>query len=616
MSAFHQSVARELAQVLAAGREDATDSPTGDERYEWAWNAIEALNNLSLSELANLQTLSEQQTTEDRVLSAMQVALDPESTVYALGWHVALFQRVFESLGQIEDEDEREQLICEIKGIITAAVRSVNHGFSFLLRLVLTACENDRGLGSFSAVDPATVAIDHYCYRRAKGNEDVGSLVGFLDEKGMNLPASQELPSSVDSGAQVILFVLQRDTEIPLEVAYGSQRITMEAAKCVKRAGHQVALIGCSECRIGVTEGLLFLGCKDDLDVLRCVRQMGCVDAVIGVSRADAVAVSRARRTMVYHHGPHPVQGVRSNAILRRFRTPIVCLSQSSARQQVGFGLRRSQASHVYSGFDMAIFCEPMQWMRDQHRMLCAGNIVDYKGTDIAVKAFDLLRDIFPDASLDIYGDNLFNWKRWMLPTQCFFREDWLRYDGTLDTQALSREILGVSYHGQVDAMEMAGAYRRSSVLVMPSRVPETFGLVSVEAQACGCIPVLPRNGAFPETMIEGETGYLYEPNTPEELARTIAQLWSKELPSDDQRDAAARSVKNRFSWDKTGEGVLKALYSQRRRSRLECRLMYWHWLFDALHTRYGSVFGIAQAMILKLFGVRRPEAGSRRPEV
>lgn len=50
------------------------------------------------------------------------------------------------------------------------------------------------------------------------------------------------------------------------------------------------------------------------------------------------------------------------------------------------------------------------------------------------------------------------------------------------------------------------------SILAFPSVAPETFGRVSIEAQACG-VPVLGSNiGGIPETMLDGVTGYLIEP--------------------------------------------------------------------------------------------------------
>lgn len=59
---------------------------------------------------------------------------------------------------------------------------------------------------------------------------------------------------------------------------------------------------------------------------------------------------------------------------------------------------------------------------------------------------------------------------------------------------------------------DTARYHRAFSFLAFPSVQPETFGRVSIEAQACG-VPVLGSNiGGVPETMRDGVTGFLIEP--------------------------------------------------------------------------------------------------------
>jgi glycosyltransferase involved in cell wall biosynthesis len=54
--------------------------------------------------------------------------------------------------------------------------------------------------------------------------------------------------------------------------------------------------------------------------------------------------------------------------------------------------------------------------------------------------------------------------------------------------------------------------YKAISVLAFPSKLPETFGRVAVEAQACE-VPVLGSDiGGVPETLQAGVTGFLLPP--------------------------------------------------------------------------------------------------------
>jgi glycosyltransferase involved in cell wall biosynthesis len=66
-------------------------------------------------------------------------------------------------------------------------------------------------------------------------------------------------------------------------------------------------------------------------------------------------------------------------------------------------------------------------------------------------------------------------------------------------------------------------------VTVIASRVPETFGRTSVEAQAMGCPVIVPELGGLPETIVATEespsqfTGWLVPPRNPGALADRIA---------------------------------------------------------------------------------------------
>jgi glycosyltransferase involved in cell wall biosynthesis len=73
------------------------------------------------------------------------------------------------------------------------------------------------------------------------------------------------------------------------------------------------------------------------------------------------------------------------------------------------------------------------------------------------------------------------------------------------------RPLLGsdVELLGEADVAGRVEALRRARVLVNPIRWPEPFGLVMVEALACGTPVVALRHGAAPEIVDDGVTGFL-----------------------------------------------------------------------------------------------------------
>ena len=69
---------------------------------------------------------------------------------------------------------------------------------------------------------------------------------------------------------------------------------------------------------------------------------------------------------------------------------------------------------------------------------------------------------------------------------------------------------------------DMPAAYMMSEVVVSASIEPEGFGRVPVEAQAMGCPVIATDHGGARETIFDGETGWLVEPDNAHALAEAI----------------------------------------------------------------------------------------------
>jgi glycosyltransferase involved in cell wall biosynthesis len=72
---------------------------------------------------------------------------------------------------------------------------------------------------------------------------------------------------------------------------------------------------------------------------------------------------------------------------------------------------------------------------------------------------------------------------------------------------------------------DMPAAYMLTDVVVSASTDPEAFGRVVVEGQALGRPVIGTNHGGSKETIIEGETGWLAEPNDPDSLTEALAKV-------------------------------------------------------------------------------------------
>ena len=68
----------------------------------------------------------------------------------------------------------------------------------------------------------------------------------------------------------------------------------------------------------------------------------------------------------------------------------------------------------------------------------------------------------------------------------------------------------------------MPAAYMLTDVVVSASTEPEAFGRVAVEGQAMGRMVVATDHGGSRETIVDGRTGWLVQPNDTNSLADAI----------------------------------------------------------------------------------------------
>lgn len=67
----------------------------------------------------------------------------------------------------------------------------------------------------------------------------------------------------------------------------------------------------------------------------------------------------------------------------------------------------------------------------------------------------------------------------------------------------------GIEFIGEIDEQQKAEFLGRAHALIFPIEWPEPFGLVMIEAMACGTPVIAYRNGSVPEVIEDGLTGFV-----------------------------------------------------------------------------------------------------------
>lgn len=112
-----------------------------------------------------------------------------------------------------------------------------------------------------------------------------------------------------------------------------------------------------------------------------------------------------------------------------------------------------------------------------------------------------------------------------------------------------------VTFVPTVPQAELADWYAAATVVCVPSH-NESFGLVAIEAQACGTPVVAARVGGLPTAVADGVSGVLVDRQDPADYAAALRPF----LAGDGLRDAmGAKAVLHAegFSWDMTAERTL-----------------------------------------------------------
>ena len=105
-----------------------------------------------------------------------------------------------------------------------------------------------------------------------------------------------------------------------------------------------------------------------------------------------------------------------------------------------------------------------------------------------------------------------------------------------------------VRFLGRLDDAALRAAYARAACVVVPSRMPETFGLVGPEALLHGTPVVVSRAGGVGEWLEEGVTGIGFDPGDVDGLVDAIERVMAEPEAARRMARAGARRVAERFS--------------------------------------------------------------------
>ncbi|MEH7305056.1 glycosyltransferase family 4 protein [Neobacillus drentensis] len=188
--------------------------------------------------------------------------------------------------------------------------------------------------------------------------------------------------------------------------------------------------------------------------------------------------------------------------------------------------------------------------LEGKRMILFVGRLRKIKGVEKILQAMPSIIQAVPDTILVIAGSAFYGSNRKTNYVERLYRI----------AQEFPDHVRFLSF---IPHAEIHVWFKAADLVLVPSIANEAFGLVNVEAMACG-VPVIATNiGGMPEVIEHGKTGYLLHPqNLEAELTNYVIQLLNDPEKIQQMGHNCLDRVNENFTWEKSARRLLR-LYEQ-----------------------------------------------------
>ncbi|MEV6606616.1 glycosyltransferase [Kutzneria sp. NPDC051319] len=248
-------------------------------------------------------------------------------------------------------------------------------------------------------------------------------------------------------------------------------------------------------------------------------------------------ALGSVKRRHQGEHDTSPAGRPRLERLVGRTASRVLATCSDEVFELVRMGVPRSRISVVPCGVDVRQFTPsgPAAARGQRHRLLAVGRLVPRKGFDIPIEALARL----PHTELLIAGGP---------------------QPSGLSSDAEARRLRQVAIRcgvndrvtllGQKSREEMPALLRSADVVVCTPWY-EPFGIVPLEAMACGVPVVAAATGGLTDTVVDGVTGKHVPPRDAVALARALRPLLDDPTLRAAYGAAGCDRAHARYSWDR-----------------------------------------------------------------
>lgn len=377
------------------------------------------------------------------------------------------------------------------------------------------------------------------------------AVLGGVDAGGQNVHVAALAEAMAHQGAEVTVFTRRDDAALPARVQFASgvtvEHVDAGPAEIIEK-DRLLPYMGTfaeylsrrwSDERPDVVHAHFWMSGKASLDA-------GLPLGVPVVQTFHALGIEKRRHQGLKDTSPHSRLDEERRIACDSDR--IIATATAEAFELVRMGADQAKIAVVPCGVDLRLF-EPLGSAEDRHpgrkRIVCLSRLVERKGIADVINALTIL----PDVELVIAGG-----------------PDAARLDADPEAQRLKQlaEDLNVAdrvvFRGRVERPQVPLLLRSAHAVVCYPWY-EPFGIVPLEAMACGVPVVVARVGGLVDSVVDGVTGVHVAPRSPIALAQALRELLADEKRCVQLALAGARRANRRYGWARIASDTL-AVYS------------------------------------------------------
>jgi D-inositol-3-phosphate glycosyltransferase len=381
--------------------------------------------------------------------------------------------------------------------------------------------------------------------------------LGGVDAGGQNVHVAELSRALVKRGHEVTVFTRLDDPDLPLRVetvhGYVVEHVPAGPATDIPKD----SLLPYMQ-QFG--EHLAKRSTEEPFELVHAHFWMSGLAAVVAGQRTGLPvvqtfhALGTVKRRYQGAKDTSPRQRISLEKVLCRTVDRIIATCSDEVRELLPMGAAVRQISVVPCGVDTAHFTPGPRRRTNSaapFRIVVAGRLVERKGVDDAIRALVYV----PQAELLIAGG----------PPARHLDGD-PEYHRLQDVARASGVLGRVRFLGRVEHAEMPKLLQSADVVIT---VPwyEPFGIVPLEAMACGRPVIAAAVGGLADTVVDGVTGILVPPRDPQALAAALRALATDQIRCEGYGMAGRQRVLARYTWDRVAaetEAAYERVHVQR----------------------------------------------------